>query len=135
VSPWKFYLYYIQLVSWLYFLKCVIDFHNTPEPIKLLESTQSTSWPITPWANSVSFLGNILFIGGKIKYFLYLPTHRSNCWVGKGKQATFQFRLAVQCKYKAKYEKNTKQQTDCQISRTTYTCCRTDKKIYIVWLI
>jgi hypothetical protein len=26
------------------------------------------------------------------KYFPYLPTHRSNCWVGKGKQTIFQFR-------------------------------------------
>ena len=27
----------------------------------------------------------------KIKYFSYLPTHKSNCWVGKGKQTMFKF--------------------------------------------
>jgi hypothetical protein len=37
-------------------------------------------------------LSAILTIEGKMNYFSYLPTHRPNCWVGKGKQTIFQSR-------------------------------------------
>jgi hypothetical protein len=30
-------------------------------------------------------------LSAKIKYFSYLPTRKTNCWVGKGKQTIFQF--------------------------------------------